>query len=75
MVITLKKVSFFIKSCIFLAVLGILTIIGLYTYANSATFNMRGGEINSNHLGIYIASYSSYNYECHDECEGECDGI
>ena len=33
MVITLKKVSFFIKSCIVLAVLGILTIIGLYTYA------------------------------------------
>ncbi len=29
----MKKLSFFIKSCIFLCVLGILTIIGLYTYA------------------------------------------
>ena len=29
----MKKVSFFIKSCIFLTVIGILAIIGLYTYA------------------------------------------
>ncbi len=29
----MKKLSFFIKSCIFLCVLGILTIFGLYTYA------------------------------------------
>ena len=29
----MKKLSFFIKSCIFLTILGIITIVGLYTYA------------------------------------------
>ena len=29
----MKKLSFFIKSCIFLTIIGLITIIGLYTYA------------------------------------------